>query len=141
MSRRRTRSLTDDSAGVDMTPMLDIVFILLIFFIVTATFLDERGLDFTKAQGDGPDKPTAAVSIVINSDNQVAVEGRVVPISMVEAEVQVHLVNKPNAPIALRADETARLADVVTIKDGMERVGRTVSFETYVGPTKTAQVN
>ena len=141
MSRRRARTLTDDSAGVDMTPMLDIVFILLIFFIVTATFLDERGLDFTKAQGDGPIGSAPVVSIIVNADNQVAVEGRVVPISMVEPEVQFHLVNKPNAAIVLRADETARLADVVTIKDGMESVGRTVSFETYVGQVKTAQAN
>jgi len=41
---RRRRNKTSDEAEVDMTPMLDIVFIMLIFFIVTATFLDERGL-------------------------------------------------------------------------------------------------
>lgn len=140
MSRRRTRTLTDDSAEVDMTPMLDIVFIMLIFFIVTAVFLDEQGIDFTKAQGsDGA--PTPTVSIVVNAKNEVSVEGRIVPISLVEAEVQRHLVNKPGAPIDLRADETARLADVVTIKDGMERVGRTVSFETYVASEEMARVD
>jgi len=50
MSFTRTRrNRRSDEAEVDMTPMLDIVFIMLIFFIVTATFLDEKGLDFTQA--------------------------------------------------------------------------------------------
>ena len=48
MARRRLRFNRNCEADVDMTPMLDIVFILLIFFIVTAVFLDEEGLDFTK---------------------------------------------------------------------------------------------
>jgi len=47
MSRRLNRLSHEDQGEVNMTPMLDIVFILLIFFIVTAVFLDERGLDFT----------------------------------------------------------------------------------------------
>ena len=46
--RRGRRNAQADEAEVDMTPMLDIVFIMLIFFIVTATFLDERGVDLTQ---------------------------------------------------------------------------------------------
>jgi biopolymer transport protein ExbD len=45
--RRRIRR-ADDEAGVDMTPMLDLVFILLIFFIVSAVFLDESGIAFAE---------------------------------------------------------------------------------------------
>jgi biopolymer transport protein ExbD len=81
-----------------MTPMLDIVFILLIFFIVTAVFLDERGLDFTQANGEVPPGPTTPViSIVVDAEDVVSVEGRVVPVAFVEAEVQRHLVNRPGA--------------------------------------------
>ena len=46
--RRGRRKSGGEEAEVDMTPMLDIVFIMLIFFIVTATFLDERGVDLTQ---------------------------------------------------------------------------------------------
>jgi len=122
MSRRLSRSTHQDEDGVNMTPMLDIVFILLIFFIVTAVFIDETGVDFTQAQGDSPiSPPLAAISIVINEANEVTVEGRVVPVSFVEAEVQRHLVLKPDAIIDLRAAETSRLENVVTVKDDMEQ--------------------
>jgi len=57
---RRRRNKTSDEAEVDMTPMLDIVFIMLIFFIVTATFLDERGIDLTQPPPPPPDQPDAA---------------------------------------------------------------------------------
>lgn len=138
MARRRTRSSTQESAEVDMTPMLDIVFILLIFFIVTAVFLDERGLDFTKLDGDSAPTPVAAISITIDGDNQVAIEGQPVPLSFVEAEVQVLLVQKPNAAISLRAAERAHLQEVVAVKEKMERAGLTVSFETYAETQTTA---
>ena len=70
MSRRLNRISQSDQDGVDMTPMLDIVFILLIFFIVTAVFLDEKGVDFTQASGDVPAGPTTAViSIVVDSED------------------------------------------------------------------------
>ena len=53
---RRRRKTQSDDADVDMTPMLDIVFIMLIFFIVTATFLDETGIDLTQPPPP-PDEP------------------------------------------------------------------------------------
>jgi biopolymer transport protein ExbD len=131
MATRRTRRF-DDDAGVDMTPMLDIVFILLIFFIVTATFLDERGMDFTQANSDAPIGEMApTISIQIAANGEIAVQGRVVPLSLVEAEVQRNLIERPGAAIDLRADARAPLAPVVAIKDDMERVGRAVRFETY----------
>ncbi len=138
MSRRLNRASNSDQGGVDMTPMLDIVFILLIFFIVTAVFLDERGVDFTQAQGDAPSGPTTPViSIIIDGEDVISVEGRVVPVALVESEVQRHLVEHPGAAIDLRADETARLEYVVTIKDDMEQAGRRVRFETFT-PTVLA---
>jgi len=141
MSRRLTRSYKSEQDGVDMTPMLDIVFILLIFFIVTAVFLDERGVDFTQANGEVPPGPTTPViSIVVNAENIVSVEGRVVPVAFVESEVQRHLVNRPGAAIDFRAAETARLENIVTIKDDMEQAGRAVRFETFKAPVLTAQL-
>jgi len=125
-----------------MTPMLDIVFILLIFFIVTAVFLDERGVDFTQAQGDAPTgQPTDVVRIVVDGEDVISVEGRVVPLALVESEVQRHLVERPGAAIDLRADKTAKLNNIVIIKDDMEQAGRTVRFETYTPTVLTAGLN
>lgn len=142
MSRRLNRASHSDQDGVDMTPMLDIVFILLIFFIVTAVFLDERGVDFTQAQGDAPTGVTTPViSIIIDGEDVISVEGRVVPVALVESEVQRHLVNRPGAAIDLRADKTARLEYVVTIKDDMEQAGRSVRFETFAPTVLSASLN
>ncbi len=139
MSRRLNRISQSDQDGVNMTPMLDIVFILLIFFIVTAVFLDERAVDFTQADGEAPTGVTTAViSIVVDAENAISVEGRVVPITLVESEVQRHLVNRPGAAIDLRADKTSRLENVVSIKDDMEQAGRAVRFETFTQQLSTA---
>jgi len=71
----------------------------------------------------------------------ISVQGRVVPLDFVESEVQRHLVNRPDATIDLRAAKTARLANIVTIKDDMEQAGRSVRFETFTPTLVTAQVN
>ena len=140
MARRRLRFNRNSEADVDMTPMLDIVFILLIFFIVTAVFLDEEGLDFTKTEGLEPLTPVAAISITLDHKNQVSVEGRIVPLSFVEAEVQVHLAEKPNAVISFLAHDRARLDEVIQIKDEMERAGHEVSFDTYAETQRAARL-
>ena len=54
--RRGRRNAQGDEAEVNMTPMLDIVFIMLIFFIVTATFLDETGIDLTQPPPPAPER-------------------------------------------------------------------------------------
>ena len=142
MSRRLNRISQSNQDGVDMTPMLDIVFILLIFFIVTAVFLDEKGVDFTQAQGDAPfGAETPVIRILVDGEDVISVEGRVVPVSLVESEVQRHLVNRPGAAIDLRADEMARLENIVTIKDDMEQAGRTVRFETFEPRILAANLN
>ena len=142
MSRRLNKSAHREQDGVEMTPMLDIVFILLIFFIVTAVFLDETGLDFTQANADSPlGEPTSAISIVIDSRDRVSVEGRIVPVALVESEVQRFLVDRPNAVIDLRAAKDARLGNIVSVKDEMEQAGRSVRFETYVPATHRASLN
>lgn len=142
MSRRRTRSNLVDDGGVDMTPMLDIVFILLIFFIVTSMFIDEQGVDFTQAKfPPHTTSGSSSVSIIIDAKNTISVEGRTVSLALVEAEVQRHLVLRPDASINLRAAETAHLESVVSFKDEMEQAGRTVQFETYVPTIATAGLN
>ncbi len=142
MSRRLIKSVQRDDEGVDMTPMLDIVFILLIFFIVTAVFIDETGVDFTQANGESAsDISSAVIRIVIDETDQISVEGRLVSLASVESEVQRHLVNRPDAVIDLRAAETSRLMNVVAIKDDMEQAGRNVRFETYVPIMTTVGLN
>ena len=127
MSFSRTRKVRrSDDADVDMTPMLDIVFIMLIFFIVTATFLDERGLDFIQPPQDITTSapPTPAISIYVDAKNTVSVDSQAVELSSVPSYVERLMADKPNAVISLRANAQASLDPVVYIKDQMALAGR-----------------
>lgn len=121
---RRSRRL--DDADIDMTPMLDIVFIMLIFFIITATFLDERGMDFAQKPQDTktPTPPAQAISIYVDAKNAVSVDNKAAALSSVASRVERLLAEKPNAIISLRADAQASLDPVVYIKDQMALAGR-----------------
>lgn len=127
MSLARTyRNRRSEDADVDMTPMLDIVFIMLIFFIVTATFLDEQGLDFTQPPSNlaQPIEPIPAISIYVDAKNGVSVENEAAELSAVASRVERLMAEKPNAVISLRADAQASLEPVVYIKDQMALAGR-----------------
>lgn len=127
MSFMRTRrNRHSDEAEVDMTPMLDIVFIMLIFFIVTATFLDERGLDFAEPPQNiiTPAPPTPAISIYVNAKNVVSVDNESTELSSITSRVERLMADKPNAVISLRADAQASLEPIVYIKDQMALAGR-----------------
>lgn len=127
MSFSRTRrSRRSDEAEVDMTPMLDIVFIMLIFFIVTATFLDEQGLDFVQPPNDETPitPPNPAISIYVDAKNAVSVESQRIDLTSVSSRVERLMAEKPNAVISLRADAQASLEAVVYIKDQMALAGR-----------------
>jgi biopolymer transport protein ExbD len=109
-----------------MTPMLDIVFIMLIFFIVTATFLDEQGLDFTRPPPDISlyTSTPPSISIYVDAKDRVSVDNEIAELSAVPLRVERLLAEKPDAVISLRADAQATLGPVVYIKDQMALAGR-----------------
>jgi biopolymer transport protein ExbD len=80
----------------DMTPMLDIVFILLIFFIVTSTFLQEKGIDMAQPPSNDeenqPTNPLPSILVSIDDQNTVFVNNRVVDIGNVSANIQRQIV-------------------------------------------------
>lgn len=119
----RRRRVAQD-AEVNMTPMLDIVFIMLIFFIVTATFLDEQGLDFI-IPPDGPTGlPTSSILVYVDAQDKVSVNGVFAELSAVPLHVERLIAENPKATISLRAASQARLDPVVYIKDQMSLAGR-----------------
>ena len=118
MPRRRSRP--SDAADVDMTPMLDIVFIMLIFFIVTATFLDEEGIDLTRPDqddSDTPSEPKPAITVYVDDASQCAVDGRRTTCDRVSLSVERLLAEKPDANIILRVSEASRHEVLVELKD------------------------
>ena len=117
MAKRRHKS--EDEAEVDMTPMLDIVFIMLIFFIVTATFVNERGLDVTRPdQSETPPPPDAfTILISVTQDGQIFVMDREVDERAVRANVERLLAENPEAGVVIQADPQSESRIMVGVMD------------------------
>lgn len=117
LARRRFRR-TPMETDIDMTPMLDIVFIMLIFFIVTAVFLDEKGVDFTQIPDvDGPPPTARAITVYVYANGTASVEGQLTDMQAVLNNVQGIRGIKPDSAVLLRADSQSALKHVVFLQD------------------------
>ncbi|WP_298918806.1 biopolymer transporter ExbD [uncultured Algimonas sp.] len=136
--RRNRRRNRDDEADVDMTPMLDIVFIMLIFFIVTAVFLDETGLDLTQPPPPPEDQPPPpnsppAITVYVDENSQCSVDGARSTCSGVMARVERQLADKPGASVILRFHPEAKHDVLVQLKDGVDGRGMQSKIEVIEG--------
>ena len=102
--RKIAKQRGEEGAEIDLTPMLDVVFIMLIFFIVVASFLKEAGLEINRPDDNQPQDPNDSVSIVveISSDNQLWMENRRVDVRAVRANIQRLLAEDPEAPVTIK---------------------------------------
>lgn len=123
--RRRSKK-GNDQAEVNMTPMLDIVFILLIFFIVTATFLQEEGFSMTPPPPNDeaePTEPNPVILVQIDAENRVFVNQRSTSEDRVLAAVQRIRAEAPQSAVLIEPNDEALHGTVSTIWDDM-RVNR-----------------
>ncbi|MBC6403240.1 MAG: biopolymer transporter ExbD [Hyphomonadaceae bacterium] len=134
---KRRKKFENDEAAVDMTPMLDIVFIMLIFFIVTATFLDERGIDLTQPppppDDDMQPNPKPAITIYVDKRNVCAVDNRQTECDRVSLAVERLLADKPGANVILRVHAQAKHDLLVALKDGLDDSGLRSKIEIVRG--------
>ena len=123
MARRHKTS--SDEAEVDMTPMLDIVFIMLIFFIVTATFVNERGLDVTRPDSDEPQPNQQNVTILISiaESGTVSMDGREVDFRAVRANVERLIAENPDSSVVVQADPRSESKLLVGVMDQARLAG------------------
>lgn len=124
--KRKKHAAADDDAEIDMTPMLDIVFIMLIFFIVTTTFSNEKGLAANRPPDSPPtDIPSKALSIRIDADGTIQMGGRVVDVRRVVANTQTFLAENNTTTAAIQAHEDTEHGVVVDVMDQVKQAGIT----------------
>lgn len=115
-----------DEAAIDMTPMLDIVFIMLIFFIVTASFLKEAGIDVNRPDGSsGIGQEKANIMIAVTGEDEIWMEKRRIDVRAVRANVERLKAENPEGSIVIQADENATTGLVSEIMDSLNLGGYT----------------
>ncbi|WP_439637417.1 ExbD/TolR family protein [Oceanicaulis sp.] len=119
---RRKVKRGSDNADIDMTPMLDIVFILLIFFIVTATFLQEQGIDMRPPppSENEPTEPNPVILVQVNDRNQVFVNQDPTSELRVLAAVSRIRAEQPDSAVLIEVADEARHGTIVLIWDEMK---------------------
>jgi biopolymer transport protein ExbD len=122
---RFRQSTSDDSgdSGIDISPLIDCVFILLIFFIVTTTFVEETGIEVDKPQAASSVKlEKTSVLIALTEKGEVVYGGREIGISGVQPLVK-RMLQKENIPVIIQADTAAQSGLLVRIIDEAKLAG------------------
>lgn len=117
LKRRNLRPAAAAEEDVNMTPLLDIVFIMLIFFIVTATFIKEPGIQVERPQAETAlDQKLVSILIAISPDDQIWINREEVPLEGVRTTVERLLRENPRGSAVIQADSgshTGRMVDVL----------------------------
>ncbi len=121
MRRRRLQADTDASE-VNLTPMLDVVFIMLIFFIVTTSFIKESGVEIERPESRAATpRPDAQVMVAITPEGAVWVDGRAVDLHRVGGEV-AGLVSEDGA-VVIQADRESTTGLLIEVMDRLREAG------------------
>ena len=121
---RNKRIREEDEAAVDMTPMLDIVFIMLIFFIVTTSFVKEAGIDVNKPKAaQATKKKNANIFIAIRGNGEVWMDKRQVDVERVSANIERLLAEQPTEIVIIQADKEAKHGVVMKVMDQIKATG------------------
>ena len=123
--RRIAKQQEGDGAEIDLTPMLDVVFIMLIFFIVVASFIKEAGVEVNRPDDNQQTDPEDSISIVVEveADNQIWMENRRVDVRAVRANIQRLLAEDPEAPVTVKVEKGAEAGVVVDVADAAREAG------------------
>lgn len=132
MARQRILAELEEETEIDLSSMIDCIFILLIFFIVTTVFVEEQGVQVSKpdAAAAAAVEETENVVLEITSDNRVLIDEIELNVSEVPARVKSGLSGE-DTPVIIRAHEKAAHGTFVAVWDAARRGGATtLSFNT-----------
>jgi len=135
MKRRRVFSANQGSEDINISPLIDMVFILLIFFIVTTVFVEETGVEVTKPQAASQiqlEKNSILIAITANSN--VVYGGRDIGINGVRGIVKRLIQDDPKMPVIIQADENVPTRILVRVIDEAKLAGaNSVNISTEQG--------
>ena len=121
---RRRKSSVGEDTGIDLTPMLDVVFIMLIFFIVTTSFVKESGIQVSRPNAATAEKKERAnILIAISEAGEVWIQKRRVDIRSVRANVERLHAESPEGTVVIQADKGSKNGLLVQVMDQVRLAG------------------
>ena len=124
--RRLTSKRDADENKINLTPMLDVVFIMLIFFIVTATFVKEVGLDVNQPEDDKPktiDPDKKSIVVRVTNRDRIVIAQRDVDIRSVRANIERLHAENPEAPVIIQPHQDSKTETMIHIMDSARLAG------------------
>lgn len=118
MLRRSGGKRAAEEASIDITPLLDIVFIMLIFFIVTTSFVKETGVDVNRPSADTATRQEqGSILIALRANGEVWMDRRQVDLRAIRANIERLRVESPEASVVIVADTGAATGQLVQVMD------------------------
>jgi biopolymer transport protein ExbD len=121
---RRQRRGAADQAEIDLTPMLDVTFIMLIFFIVTASFVKESGMDVNRPEAaTAVVKPMGNILVAITPSGQIWIDKRQVDVRALRANLERLHAENPQGAVVIQADVDSKNGLLVAVMDAAKLAG------------------
>ena len=121
---RSRRSNDEDENAIDITPMIDIVFIMLIFFVVTASFVKEAGVDVERPDAVTAErKQTASILVAIDESGKVWVDKKAVDIRAVRSNIERLRAENPEGSVVIQADVDSKYEVLAKVLDAAKQAG------------------
>ena len=121
----RRRHKADEEAEINITPMLDIVFIMLIFFIVTTSFVKEKGLEVSRPSNTPPKElkqKKGPIVVKIDGSSNIRVQGRLIEPKAVQANQERQKAEKPDSPLIVASHPDAETDALVAVLNAAKAV-------------------
>jgi biopolymer transport protein ExbD len=122
--RKRRGGGSEEESEVNLTPMLDVVFIMLIFFIVTASFVKEAGIDVNRPDAQTAEKKEQGnILVAISPTGQIWIDKRQVDPRALRANIERLKAENPQGAVVIQADEESKNGLLVKVMDAARLAG------------------
>ena len=126
MRRHHKYNNGSDDSEVNLTPMLDVVFIMLIFFVVTTSFVKESGVEINRPNANtAQQQKQANIMIAIRPNGEIWIDGHNVDIRAVRASIERLRAELPESHVLIQGDQLAQIGLLVKVMDQVRLAGIT----------------
>jgi biopolymer transport protein ExbD len=126
MRRHRSDNSSSADSDINLTPMLDVVFIMLIFFVVTTSFVKESGVEINRPSAEtAQQQEQANILIAIRPNGEIWIEGRSVDVRSVRANIERLRAEFPEGQVVIQGDREAQIGLLVRVMDQVRLAGIT----------------